>query len=85
MTKATLIPLVLMLVPASTPITVKLTSPVSGTTVSGTINLTAEVSTNVVRVEYYMDGKLIGVIDRRPQIPQRLRVLHASNTHTNLP
>lgn len=62
---------------SSAPISITITSPRDGSTVSGTVQLTALCSPNVVRVEWYMDGKLIGVSG--PQIPPaaNLRVLNS--------
>jgi hypothetical protein len=53
----------------TTPPTVTLTSPTNGATVTGNINITASASdsgSGVARVEFYVDGQLIGTDTAAP-------------------
>ena len=62
---------------AVSPVTVAMTSPISGQVVSNTITLTAEASSTVApiqRVEFYMDGVLIGTKTVLPRKPEAVRL-----------
>lgn len=76
MTKTVLfVPLVYLLnqAPTADPITCVLTEPVDGSTVSGTIKVTALCSLNVVKVEFYANGRLIGTAYKAPDPPYKFR------------
>lgn len=60
------------------PVTVTMLSPVAGSTVSNTITLSADASSlagPIMRVEFYVDGQLVGTVTNRPPSPTGLRTV----------
>lgn len=58
----------------ASPVSVQLVSPASGSVVSNTISLSVLASTAapgaaIYKVEFYVDGKLIGAVTNRPTAP----------------
>lgn len=56
------------------PVSVQFVSPANGSVVSNTISLSALASTtapnaDIYKVEFYVDGKLIGAVTNRPTAP----------------
>lgn len=62
---------------ASPAVSVTLTSPINGQTVSGVIQLTAEASSTtgrISKVEFYVDGSLVGTDYAVPPAPTGFKV-----------
>lgn len=61
----------------TSPVTVQLVSPGAGSTVSGIVQLTATASSSagpISKVEFYVDGKLIGTVTNKIPSPQGFNV-----------
>lgn len=56
---------------ANPPVAVTLDAPADGATVSGTVQLSATASSTmgpITRIEFYLDGKLVGVAGQPPVV-----------------